>query len=141
MLVASFEKILLMLCWLLAHCSSCLPLRQGFLLPRSLLLMTPSLSKRKESLAEPPSRASPHCPPHLLLCTTTSWLLLLAVLWLPGHNDPVDGWLHPLCLGVKDDGGLAAVDLDSLPYLPHQGAFKCSCHLELEKISNSRLER
>ena len=47
--------------------SSCLPLRQGFLLPRSLLLVTPSLSKQKESLAEPPSRTSPHCPPHLLL--------------------------------------------------------------------------
>ena len=43
MLSASFEKILLMVCWLLAHCSSCLPLRQGFLLPRSLLLVTPSL--------------------------------------------------------------------------------------------------
>ena len=67
MLAASLEKISLMVCWLLARRSSCLPLRQGFLLPRSLLLVTPSLSKQKESLAEPPSRTSPHCPPHLLL--------------------------------------------------------------------------
>ena len=90
-----------------------------------------SFKKQKESLAKPPSRTSPSLPTPPPPRPTTSWLLL-AVLWLPGHDDSVDGWLHPLCLGVEDNGGLAAVDLNSLPYLPHQGAFECSCHLELE---------
>ena len=59
-------------------------------------------------------------------------MLLLAVLGLSGHHDPVDGRLHPLGLGVEHDGGLAAVDLDGLPYLSHQGASEGSRHFELE---------
>ena len=111
--------------------SSFLQLYQGFLLPRSLL-MTPSLFTR--SLVEPPSWRPLSLPTHPPPSFLTSSLLLLAFLGLSGHHDPVDGRLHPLGLGVEHDGGLAAVDLDRLPYLPHQGASERSHHLELDAI-------
>ena len=99
-----------------AAASFSLQLYQGFLLPRSLL-MTPSFLTR--SLVEPPSWRPLSLPTHPPPSFLTSSMLLLAVLGLSGHHDPVDGRLHPLGLGVEHDGGLAAVDLDSLPYLPH----------------------
>ena len=72
----------------------------------------------------PPNSPPEFTPPLLLLYSPP--LLSSSPPWLPlrqapVHHDPLNGRLFPFRSGVEYDGGLAAVDSDSLPDLSDQG--------------------